>query len=625
MKSQLELNTQTLISIDQYRQSLMSHQQHIRKQADDLLENRYYFVETWDMERCAEPYTIDPFDWEVCPNGDDEWTFMLNRMSVIPILVNASVICGEKKYAEHARTLIMAWIQSHDVMLPGTSTRTLDTAMRISHWVEALPYLIYLEVISSADIAHIEQSIRKQFAYLRENYLPKYTLSNWGSIQTSVFIQVLPLLDADYQNNADFKWAKRELEQQLRIQVYDDGFHWEQSTMYHVEVMNYVMKAQRILEDSEIDTILRRMADALMYQRTPDNKLVMFGDTDRSDLTTIMTQCAYVLKDGRYLNFGDSMDISSLIYLNIPLVPLESESITLRSFDGHDSGMYTTRSDWSNNANFTLFTNGSLGSGHGHCDNLHYATYYKGDPVLVDSGRFTYREDRMERTFLKSMAAHNSVILDDNPIAQPLDSWTNAKFIKPLKNYVRHHEDTHYYEGGTYGEGVTHIRKILVHDSGIWQITDEVHCLGNHKASIRYQLDPTVKIQDNCLTTQRGHKLNIMTEGTLESYETLMSAHYNECVQHTVLMQEINFTDTLTTTTLFYPESMTVIKKEIIQGAGNRVDDSVATAYQFDDTITTVVLHQEIWRGNKILFVDEQPFHAKALVITDKTMKVLRT
>ena len=63
-------------------------------------------------------------------------------------------------------------------------------------------------------------------------------------------------------------------------------------------------------------------------------------------------------------------------------------------YDGEDSGMYTLRNSWDQDASFTMFTNGSLGSGHGHSDNLHLSVCYQGDPVSSSiHGRFTYRED----------------------------------------------------------------------------------------------------------------------------------------------------------------------------------------------------------------------------------------
>ncbi|WP_228410543.1 heparinase II/III domain-containing protein [Erysipelothrix piscisicarius] len=84
-----------------------------------------------------------------------------------------------------------------------------------------------------------------------------------------------------------------------------------------------------------------------------------------------------------------------------------------------DSGIFTTRSDWGSDAHFTRFTNGSLGSGHGHADNLHVSTYFQGKPVLFDPGRLTYREYDPRRMHLKGMESHNTVILDGKPSAIP--------------------------------------------------------------------------------------------------------------------------------------------------------------------------------------------------------------
>ena len=81
----------------------------------------------------------------------------------------------------------------------------------------------------------------EQFENMRARYIGKYTLSNWGVLQTTAicagYAWFGPFLPAGLED-----WAWDELEQELELQILEDGAHWEQSAMYHVEVLNTCTK-----------------------------------------------------------------------------------------------------------------------------------------------------------------------------------------------------------------------------------------------------------------------------------------------------------------------------------------------------------------------------------------------
>lgn len=598
----------------QYRTLLMHHRESILTQAEDILDDIYYFVGTWDMERCATPYQLKDIDWDATPNGDDEWTFMLNRMTFMPTLINATVLTDDRRFIAKAWDLILDWIDAHPQIDERPSTRTLDTAMRLVHWHDAQKFFDYYGFIDHKKT--IASSVSMQLESLRTRYIPKYTLSNWGSIQTATIIYLLG--QTNHKNDSLFQWALSELETQVAIQIYEDGLHWEQSTMYHVEVMMYLMKAYKGHQEPWLYEGIVKMAHALLMQRTPQNKMEMFGDSDNSSLTEMFTYCGLFLHDGTFLKFGNiETETYSYFYEYLELDGLQTQHIYPQSvnFDGIASGMFTTRSNWDVDANFTMFTNGSLGSAHGHADNLHISTVYNGDPVLIDSGRYTYREDDPQRIELKAMAAHNSVILDDQDASVPTGSWTYRQFVNPHKTYVRHEDAVHYYESSYDADGYSHTRKLQIHDSGIWQIVDEIHAKGTHTATIRWHLDPTCTYQAGIITTKQHHTIAIQSDVPLQAEKTEMSHHYNELTTHDVLRGSVTFENHCILTTFLYPSEKTFEKSEIIQGAGTIADATVISAYQIGD-LTFVMGHQEIIKGNKILYSAGRPFHAKAIVFT---------
>lgn len=606
--------------------------------ADELMHQTFTFNKTWDMERCLTPYTLPVIDWNDHQNDDPEWCFMLSRMDYLDHLLLASLLTGEIRYTDKAKEYILNWIAAHPTIVSEPSTRTLDTGIRVMNWMEALPYLSMLHVLNEDELTRITDSMLAQMQYLKENYLPKYKTSNWGSIQTCAIVSVLPFLRADFLSDPLYQWALDEMTLQFSIQVYPDGMHWEQSTMYHIEVLNYGMKAVHYMGlhlqpcPSAVKEQVYALAKALVGQLTPSGEIETFGDSDRVCARDVLSRAALLFDDPTFRFVGlDELDPESLYVLGVPAAQryatLPASAPQSMHYDGEDSGMYTLRSSWDKDASFTMFTNGSLGSGHGHSDNLHLSACYQGDPVLIDSGRFTYREDHPLRVQLKGMAAHNGVMIDDKAYCVPSDSWGYADFGLPLKNYVRHAGNLHYFEGAMLGHDPLQVwvRKVIVVDPAIWMIVDEVKCDGAHEAHSRLHFDPaaTVSPAGDCHRVTTPHAaLTLTCPGTVSYTSEPCSLRYNEQQPHTVVHSKTAFTDSATLITTLCGDGITVQDAPVFQNLTEPTAPDFAQARKFilspTESYTVAVYSKEIYRGKKVLSCEGMPYHAKCVVIHEK-------
>lgn len=606
--------------------------------ADELMHQTFTFNKTWDMERCLTPYTLPVIDWNDHQNDDPEWCFMLSRMDYLDHLLLASLLTGDIAYADKAKEYILNWITAHPTIVSEPSTRTLDTGIRVMNWMEALPYLSMLHALTEDELTRITDSMFAQMQYLKENYLPKYKTSNWGSIQTCAIVSVLPFLRADFLSDPLYQWALDEMTLQFSIQVYPDGMHWEQSTMYHIEVLNYGMKAVHYMGlhlqpcPSAVKEQVYALAKALVGQLTPSGEIETFGDSDRVCARDVLSRAALLFDDPTFRFVGlDELDPESLYVLGVPAAQryatLPASAPQSMHYDGEDSGMYTLRSSWDKDASFTMFTNGSLGSGHGHSDNLHLSACYQGDPVLIDSGRFTYREDHPLRVQLKGMAAHNGVMIDDKAYCVPSDSWGYADFGLPLKNYVRHAGNLHYFEGAMLGHDPLQVwvRKVIVVDPAIWMIVDEVKCDGAHEAHSRLHFDPaaTVSPAGDCHRVTTPHAaLTLTCPGTVSYTSEPCSLRYNEQQPHTVVHSKTAFTDSATLITTLCGDGITVQDAPVFQNLTEPTAPDFAQARKFilspTESYTVAVYSKEIYRGKKVLSCEGMPYHAKCVVIHEK-------
>ena len=606
--------------------------------ADELMHQTFTFNKTWDMERCLTPYTLPVIDWNGHQNDDPEWCFMLSRMDYLDHLLLASLLTGDIAYADKAKGYILNWIAAHPAIVSEPSTRTLDTGIRVMNWMEALPYLSMLHVLTDDELTRITDSMLEQMQYLKENYLPKYKTSNWGSIQTCAIVSVLPFLRADFQSDPLYQWALDEMTLQFSIQVYPDGMHWEQSTMYHIEVLNYGMKAVHYMGlhlqpcPSVVKEQVYALAKALAGQLMPSGEIETFGDSDRVCARDVLSRAALLFDDPTFRFAGlDELDPESLYVLGVPAAQryatLPASAPQSLHYDGEDSGMYTLRSSWDKDASFTMFTNGSLGSGHGHSDNLHLSVCYQGDPVLIDSGRFTYREDHPLRVQLKGMAAHNGVMIDDKAYCVPSDSWGYSDFGLPLKNYVRHAGNLHYFEGAMLGHDPLQVwvRKVIVIDPAIWMIVDEVKCDGAHEAHSRLHFDPAVAVSPagDCQRVTTPHAaLTLTCPGTVSYTSEPCSLRYNEQQPHTVVHSKTAFTDSATLISTLCGDGITVQDAPVFQNLTEPTAPDFAQARKFilspTESYTVAVYSKEIYRGKKVLSCEGMPYHAKCVVIHEK-------
>ena len=604
----------------------LEDQQLILTKAQQLKENIFTFDKPWDMERCTTPYQLETLDFNAQKNDDEEWCFMLNRMDYLNYLILADIIEQDHTNANQAKRFILEWIHQHPSIHPEPSTRTLDTGIRLMNIFECLPYLYAEHIIDDDQLEMIVGSMQAQLQYLKHQFLNRYITSNWGSIQTCAIVSILPYFDEDYQQNPLFIWAYKEMIRQFNVQVYDDGMHWEQSTMYHIEVLNYGMKALHYLSPfkEDLDTSFKNnvfaLAKAVFLQATPSFEIETFGDTDRCNIQDVMTRAAALFKNKEFKWMGfPSFDLESLYTLGVTqleqYLDLEACKPVELYFDGNSSGMYCVRNNWSNNANFTMFTNGSLGSGHGHSDNLHVSIYHQGKPILIDCGRLTYREDHPMRIFLKSMKAHNSVIVDDHEYCTPCDSWGYSNFGTPLKSYVNHKDGIHYYEGTILGNHPLSAwtRKMIVIDQGIWVIVDTMHQDGHHALTSRFHLDPSVNYQDQHVGT-----LKFYTQESVHIEQGVCSLRYNEPLNHKIICVEKGFTDHTNLLYSFYDEKIQIEPAQVFQDQAE-ADENIAFAKKFvlseSESFTVVIFNQEVYKGKKILFSQDVPFHAKAVVI----------
>lgn len=649
------------------------------QQADDLLQNRFVFNDRWDMEPCRTGYTVEPGRWTRSPNGDPEWVFMLNRQDYLPKLWQAAILTGEKRYTYKLIGFILDWIESNPVTEEGTpATRTIDTGIRCMNWCRLLPFLLADGTLEDEAAERILHSLAEQFLNLRQRYQPRYTLSNWGVLQTTAFCAGYTWMSAFLPKGLE-EWAWEELRTQLRLQILEDGVHWEQSPLYHVEVLNactdllvqlrrakkagntLCKAAQGALEEVPggrgpqatpgagldfeeqgwLEKAVRVMSRHVLYTADPGFHQLPQCDSDVTDIRDVLARAAAVLADSGIFRWGAGarLDMQSAFLLGAPGIRTFETRPAVRpqqqSWYCSRAGQLFLRSDWSTDANFTAVKNSPLGSSHGHADQTHLTLYYKGKPFLVDSGRYTYREDEPLRAVLKAPAAHNLCVIDGQSGGTPDGSWNYTDYAETGPNYFAERENMHYAElpfQGMLKDGTPYriTRRLLVLDGGIWLSVQDVVCPGEHQVEEYFHLHPAVQAepaQNGYLLQQGAARLKLWRTETLEARRSVFSPQYNEMQDSTVLVGATRMRNRWTQATLFAPASCKVRPVAVCQ-AGNAqpLPQETVSAWEVWTENSGVwklfVWNRENFRGAKVFTCEDKLIYGKALVLCEQGGRV---
>lgn len=660
------------------RANCRSEAEHLLHQAEDLMQNTFVFTDRWDMEPCAVPYTVPAGQWTHSPNGDPEWVFMLNRHDYLPKLWQAAVLTGEVRYRRKLIDSVMDWIASNPLTREGTpSTRTIDTGIRCMNWIQLLPFLLAEDALTDQEARTMIDSLSAQFANLRERYILKYTLSNWGVLQTTAFCagyawmgQLLPPgLEA---------WAWQELQTQLRLQILEDGAHWEQSPMYHVEVLNACVRLLTQLyaaqkaglslcqearfaldagtssperkagpgegagsEAGWLVRAVRVLSRHVLYTADPALMQLPQCDSDVTDVRDVLARAAALLSDAGIYRWGagETLDMDSVWQLGaagIAAFEAQRPQTPVRcSWNCPQSGTVTLRSDWTARANFTALKNSPLGSSHGHADQTHLTLYCQGKPFLVDSGRYTYREDDPLRTQLKAPAAHNVCVIDGQSGGTPDGSWNYSDYAEIIPHYFAEQGKAHFAEmtfHGSLRDGTPYqiTRRLFVLDEGVWLSVQDVICPGKHQVKEYFHLAQGVTVQpclEGMLLQNGDVQLKMYYEGQMECYQGVLSSCYNQKELAPLLVHQVEMQDRWTSCTLFAvpeyavrPAAVYKLGEDTPQPAENVTALDLQAGQE--KCWTLLVWNRENFRSGKVFRCHGQPVYGKAIALCDQDGRV---
>ncbi|CYX00302.1 heparinase II/III-like protein [Streptococcus suis] len=602
-----------------YKQLLLSCQ--------NLLNDIFIFEDNWDMEPCSVGYHLAPLDWTADCHGDEEWTFMLNRQEYLWKLVLAYLVEKDSRYMEQVKRFIFSWIEQVTDWHPKrTSSRTLDTAIRCLSWLNILPFLIDWGGLSENEYKKLLASIQQQLLYLRRHYRAKDRLSNWGIFQTGAMLLAYTYIGDQVDLEELHHFAHQEIKEQIQTQILEDGTQFEQSFLYHVEVYKLLLELAFLLPAyrKKWTPVLKKMADYVLQMTGPDGKSVALGDSDVHCTSDILQMTAIFFEDSTYLVDDSKLDLGVLFLVGENgLRVFEHLTAQPRSSGGQhfsESGHSVVKEGDS----YLCFKAGPMGSAHSHSDQNSLCFYNKGQPIIIDSGRFSYRECE-ERYLLKSAWAHSTCILDGYSPEQIKGSWEYDTYPQFISHSYKSFEHCHWMQGvyqakTSQGLPYWHKRQVLMVGGDLLLIVDSVDCSGQHELTCQLILDERVKIGEEQL-----NDLRLYSQKDFEIQKTVCSPRYNQLVETNKLVKKESFRDRLVTFTLLADEAIRVKQLPVYQTDYHLIESGLAFSCQGKGlNILLVVSDNDICKGEKLLQVAGYKLRGKCLVVDRDKRQVVR-
>jgi hypothetical protein len=301
----------------------------------------------------------------------------------------------------------------------------------------------------------------------------------------------------DSRARAWLRFGQKEFPRALLAQTRDDGGLDEASLRYHAFVTEMALLARLAggaVWPAAAEARLRAMCRIVAEFRDASGDVLAFGDDDTGRVLA--------------MDFASTMGRADAL-LRLAAVVLGQE---FKSTDGAlcaDSGWWVRRA-----GDFMMAVEfggvGMRGKGsHAHNDDLSFALEWRGRPVIVDPGTFSYTGDPVARNQFRSTFAHSTLIVDDDEqrglsaglFAMPGrdEAWPSQPLGDQGRAFTR-----------SAGNGVTHRREVTVGCDEVI-VRDVIEGFGSQRLNWHFLLHPSVTAQKSA----HGFHLSVPNAGTL--------------------------------------------------------------------------------------------------------------
>ena len=370
--------------------------------ADDALRHIFVGQTAYPPHFCG-----DDIDWNTRPVADMEWVWQLNRMYFWTAMGKVYWHTGEEKYAEAWCDQVVDWIRKNpNDREHRYAWRSIEAGIRGYSWTGHYQCFVDSPHFTSEVLVAFLNSCYDHAEYLMTKYR---TGSNWGLMEAEGMAFIAMTFP---EFKASEKWRKeafRRLNNEIHIQVYPDGHQRELAIGYHLGCINWFLRTYELaklnhLEDAFPQSYLERiekMCEVPMKLCLPDGTNVPFGDAWAG------TSGQHA---GRFLEWAKLFNREDFLYLATH--GKEGTKPAATAYALKESGLYSMRSGWDDQAICLVLKCGPDGGGHCQPDNGTFDLYAGGRNLMPDAGSYIYSGNPEGRAWFRQTRVHQTLTLN---------------------------------------------------------------------------------------------------------------------------------------------------------------------------------------------------------------------
>jgi hypothetical protein len=453
--------------------------------------------------------------------GDPKITWELNRHQHLVILAKAYRLTNDPRFAHECFAQWYSWQEQNIYPFGINWSSSLEVAFRSLSWLWVSFLLSDCDVVPQTFPQNLLRAFSVNARYIAR-FLSTYTSPNTHLLGEAVALFCMGILCPQLPNAR--RWQQTGWQIILEAagnQVRLDGFHFEQSTYYHVYALDFFLHARILAARNQIaipgwfDQTLIRMLEAL-HLLSESGSPPSFGDDDggrvfdpsrnrREHLLDPLSTGAVLFDRSDFKAACRTLREETLWLIGPDAVQrfdnISPASRTRSSAALTESGMYVMLGEGDPLTQLVIDAGpqGTHTAGHGHADALSIHLSADGDELLCDPGTFEYGGDGDSRNWFRSTRAHNTLAVDGLDQAQATGpfSWTSLPNTSVERWIVGRNFDV--FRGSHTGyrrlqSPVTHERWVVDFKGLGWLVRDVAFGLGRHSLDLAWHLGPELSL-----------------------------------------------------------------------------------------------------------------------------------
>jgi heparan-sulfate lyase len=382
---------------------------------------------------------------------------------------------GDERYAKEWCTQLIDWTtknprdEAHQY-----AWRSIEAGIRGHSWTGLFYHFVQSEHFTPEVLVAFLNSCYEHAEYLMTVYR---TGSNWALMEAEG-LAFIAFTFPEFKNSE--KWraeAIRRLNREINLQVYTDGHQRELAMGYHIGCIRWFYRTYELaklngLEDAFPESYINRiesMCEVPMKLCLPDGTNAQFGDS-------------WAGKPGQYskslMEWSERFDREDFLFLATKGHRGTAPAKTAYRLE--ESGLYSLRSGWDQNAICMVLKCGPDGGGHCQPDNGTFTLYAGGRTLMPDAGSYIYSGDPEGRAWFRQTRIHQTLTLNgENTQYDPkLLLWEPGNALDILV-----------VENSGY-QNLTHRRSVFFVDKRYFVIVDEAIGTDTGDVDVHFQLAP---------------------------------------------------------------------------------------------------------------------------------------